>query len=1000
MIKEAVNTIKKGKKVIYVAPSKELLDYVRDEIIKEVGALYNVEVITLDDLARGIAKEQLKTKRLIDIDAKIIIIKNAVEKLSNTLGFRCFKDVINKDGFIRSVANMIKLLKRENIFPNDLKEKINLIEDELLRFKIEDIYNIFDKYQEGLEKSNLVDMEDITKMAIKNCYDNPYFKDVATFILDGFVQINRLEGELIRKISKTYPYIDYIYHLPLNIPFVKEFAKKEIIYLLSDTKFRYIDEDYIRETYFKDLASYLFTYEDVKLDYKNITIFDASCIEDEVRQVAANIKEIVLYGEKLDNIAIVTNDLEEYKEYILDVFEEYEIPIELNRTQSLSKVPIIKTIFSFLKLYENLGKTYLETYLSSPYIKIQDRELLLWALKTFYRENDLEYLKVLKNEYSDKLYCFIENIQNQLSGFKKEATFMEYKNKLLKFIDQNKIRENIIYQYKNGKISNDILIRDLKAFLGFIDELNRLEEIYSLVEGKISFEEFLTILEEALKDTKVTIKKKNISGVKVLTPDVLRGTSYSAVFIIGLNEGIFPRLSLSSNLFTYEEKEYLEGKGIRLGNISFEMNRNKINFIMSMASSTNKLYLSFRTSGEDGEYLSKSQFLDEVIFVLGARDELKNKRKRSMRDRFEFENLYSKKEAINRAILKEDKEIESLVSGHKDKFEYIRHGINVEQLRNAPQYNNYDGLLNMEAADELINKDKFSTSKINVYLGCPFRYFMQEEIKLLEDKEDFAPYVIGNLFHEVMKEHYKRIYIDGVESDIDKVFDEVLNGKKISTDDIFVRAKIKEIKEMTKRFEELDREFIVSQKFKPVFLEQSFEYAFHLDDGLVVNFNGKIDRIDVRDDGGGYKEFIIYDYKTGSIYTLDDIINGDDIQLPIYYLAAEKVIKEKFKDENVKCLGLVYYDVKETFESNKLKRKGIIFEEYKKTIFNMPRDTKNIIKEERFELLIEYIKELVKRQIKDIRQGKFIIPAKCKYTYCYYKDICRYDRFRLKNKEW
>jgi ATP-dependent helicase/DNAse subunit B len=110
---------------------------------------------------------------------------------------------------------------------------------------------------------------------------------------------------------------------------------------------------------------------------------------------------------------------------------------------------------------------------------------------------------------------------------------------------------------------------------------------------------------------------------------------------------------------------------------------------------------------------------------------------------------------------------------------------------------------------------------------------------------------------------------------------------------------------MAERFLDAEEEFW-KQGMRPAYLEQKIEhFKLTLSDGTEVMIEGKIDRIDVDEDGN----FIIVDYKTGGYPQPKMDVEQDIFQLPVYAVMAQQALSGKGPALK-KPVGLAYYDLK------------------------------------------------------------------------------------------
>ncbi|WP_027308509.1 PD-(D/E)XK nuclease family protein [Caloramator sp. ALD01] len=1021
MFDKIVNEIKNNKRVIYLAPTRELIEFVRGEILKRAGSLYNVDVITFDDLSRRISKNHLGSSELITYEASLVLVEEILKELGEEK-IKYFSKVYDKKGFAVNALNAIRSIKREYVDIDEFKEIINSIGDEVLKRKTEDLITIYTAYQEKLAALNLIDMDDIIKIAVENVDKTTYFENVSLFIIDGYIDIFKSEKKLLETIKNNFAEIEFIYHLPLNVPYVYDFAGREALGFAKELNFEINDDDFLNTKY-RYLAETLFT--DRALDETfDVKILDAPCIEDEVRQVASNIKEI--YKEKgieLDKIALIVPDREEYEDTLLEIFNEYGIHISLSDTELLSKIPFIKTIMALLRLKnERYNKNLLQDIASSPYLLISERYDVLKVLERYFKRKDtvtfLEKLpdefkiknedEEVQREYTEKISKLRDNyvkfddiINKKLSKLKNKASFEEYKRAVVDILDEFDIKKSIVYLYKKEKISQEIMLRDLKSLFGFIEMLNNLGEVYKYQTSKIDYTEFLDILDENITTTTVTLSPKKSYGVKVLTPDLIRGTSYGYVFIMGLNEGKFPKISKAAGIYTTREKEIIYKKGVNFGSSIFEMEKEKIRFILSIASAEEGLFLSYRTSGEDGSYISKSQFLDEVIYKLGLHKNFEERKVRTMRDRFSLNRIYSREELVKRYCITKDSRIK------EGGLDYLDIAIQVEEKRNDDKFTEYDGLVDIDKMKDSNRRDVFSASKIMSYNKCPFRYFIEDVLNIRKWEDDvYSNLNFGNIYHYVLENYYKDYIekeLEYKEDKIEELTKEAFKNFGLVLEDNYTDITREQLLENIKGFIDIDVKYKNEIKFRPYLIEKEFEL-----DNLIegIKIKGRIDRVDMEYNGDKPTgRYIIQDYKISNAKSLGDMLKGEAIQVVLYYYVVNSILEEELEIKP-ECVGLLYYDINKTLDENKKKLSGIIIEEHNNDfeIVSKKAWNRTTVAKENFDVVITHITQnYIKESIEKIKRAVFTLPKICEVQSafnlsCDYEDVCRYNKLRLLNK--
>jgi len=505
---------------------------------------------------------------------------------------------------------------------------------------------------------------------------------------------------------------------------------------------------------------------------------------------------------------------------------------------------------------------------------------------------------------------------------------------------------------------------------------------------------------------------RDTRGVRFISPDLVRGQTYDTVFVLGVNEGIFPSGGNKTQLFDINEIRELYETGIELGNPEWELEREKLRFNACMASACNRLYLSYRTADEDGSVMIASPFIDEVVSILA--NESKEKvieQPVSMRDRVSFKGeTWSISEAVkginthSRNNTAFDKSF--ITQEVRGRLEYPIHAASIEFSRElGNQFDAYDGKLeNSDLAQQDISYG-FSASQLNSYARCPFTYFAQRVLNLTVEDDNIKKILdTGTFYHAVLKAYHLENQ-NSSEPDLDRlniIFNEM--SDQLTFDSVPVPLKefiLEELLLVLKSFiihdaENMSRYYqTTGYTLKPVMLEEPFKMTIGKENSIL---KGVADRVDLEVDLKGVYtgRFIIYDYKRGSSKSIKECIEGSDFQLPLYYNAFNNILKERFDIEQPQCLALLYYSIE------KLDWNGIIRKDIKKALFEGRKGTKSTPDKANMEVVLSWAEKEAINVINNIRKGYFMLPKECPASSifgCLYSGICRYDRTRLAQKE-
>lgn len=976
IIEKCIYNLKKGKEVIYILPSREIMFEIRKDFIEKYGAISDIKVTSFSDLENALCSDYIKNFTFIQ-KAEILEILKGIIYNSNDIGV--YEDVKNKKGFIKSIYSIIKRLKRLLIDPETFI-KISSDFSKTLKEKCNIVGYIFQKYEIYKSKKLLIDIDDISQIAINMASKANFLDNVGIIVLDGFINIDVVNKKLMENIINEYPQIDFIANVPFKNEFNDTFVKSEILKDLLDLGFitkQGIFESHLIDENIKLLTSNLFSNNVVfnkRVD--SIQVLNSPCIDYEIRQIAKIIKEKIKYnGIKPKDIVIYIKNLEDYKEKLKDIFHEMNITIRINNERKLLTMPIINDIYCAMKYILNKDYADFLNIISSKFltpIEILQKcnfnldNILTTGMKAIKSENPNkaeEFLNILEDDpalsqISDKMKEFIDIFSEYCKRDFKTAE--EYIKSILDLIDDLDIVVNVKDLYKNKLMDGKTYIYNIKALEEFKSVLNTelfIKRNYTYDNMKSIKEDILSDIYDLLSEIELKIKSMDNEGVRILDPDLAKGQLYDIVFFIGLNEGIFPKIVKSSPLFDFTEENILMKNGINIYNHLWELERDKIRFNLCLASAKHEIYLSYRTIDEDGQYMIKSSFLNSVLM------------------------LFEKNVRIY---------IEKPIVYMRDRFKkYVDKGGTKYEISNDPKVKvSYD-----------FNNEGFSVTQMNTYALCPYKYFIEKILNLDFSDEDMVTLEnMGTLYHKILYEYYKEnknlydldatrlknainesIHIINEDHHIPKIVLDVRKEEIFSELSLLIND---DIKNRLHYYKETGFELI------PKIFEKHFLMSNHYGGNIL---KGKIDRVDLElGNNLNYTgKYLIYDYKSSSINSIKECCEGTDFQLATYKMAIENYLIEEYGIKDPKCIGLLYYSIK------KLNRNGIIMKDSKKNLFIGRGGPKYLLTKNNFDILLKWVEENGLNEIDMIKKGIFNLPLICPYVNsgwkCKYRTICRYE---------
>lgn len=965
LVRQCIKSIDNGQSAVYILPSREAMFHVRQLFTQEMGGRFGCHIFGFEDFERMIVGEALENSLIAGDLEQRFVLKYVLNQLPQ---HNVFNKVKNKSGFVQTLIHTIRRLKRLNISPDEFLTKTAMLEGSLLK-KCECFQYIYSNYEKVKQSKDIIDIDDISLKAVTACKNADIFKNAGVIVIDGFINIDAVNVQLIKNICEQYPDISVYANVPFKNINNQQFLFDEVIKDFTQLGFEMVENKPHRSTVhnacLQMISENLYCNKvSVKADCDNFQICNSPCIDHEVRFTAGKIKQLIQdTGVKPPDIAVVVADIESYKSKAIEVFKEYGIPINIKNSSKLTHTSVIKDIIALW-----LSEDPLDAIPASKYISPTE---------------------------------FICGCENGLKAFEQ-------------LLREVQIEKNICALYSKGLIDSELWLRDIMAVEQFKNIFNTLRKAYEQLSKDnicITTRDFINDMLDVLDSREVQAVNRDTGGVRFIPPDLLRGQSYDTVFVLGVNEGIFPSSSNSGGLFDAYETNLLFQMGINVNSAEWEIEREKIRFNCCIASACNKLYISYRTADEDGSIMIASPFIDEVISVLDKQS-IENVvgKPVSMRDRVSFKaEPFSVAEAVKKIAtqLRNGAEFiqHDIGSTVLCKLEYPSHASSVEFSREiGRKFDLYDGKLSNAVIVQQDAGYGFSASQLNSYAKCPFTYFVQRVLGIEAEDEGLRElFDIGAFYHSVLKE-YNEDNKNPCTADIERLND--IFAQKIqflALDSVHTAFKMLVEQELLTTLQNFIRHDAqnMSRYFEttgfmllPAMLEVGFKIKLG-EQGSIIR--GAADRVDLEvDSNGGYTgRFIIYDYKKGKINGIRQCIEGKDFQLSLYHNAFADIIKSKFNIAEPECLALLYYSIE------KLTWDGIIRADIKKALFEGKKGTRSTPSKDGAEVVLSWAENEALNVINKIRNGYFMPAKQCPASSmfpCAYSGMCRYDKVRIARK--
>ena len=529
------------KNIVAITFTNKAAKEMKERIIKQVGPKgYDIQISTFHSFGLRIIKENYeklgyeKNFTIIDSDDSLVVIKKILKDM-NIDTTRCNP---------KFIKNQISSCKNEMVTPEKYKLLVN---DEISEIT----YKVYKKYQETLLRNNSLDFDDLLIMPIIlfNKYPSVLenYQELFKYVfIDEYQDTNEAQYLLSKMICEKYK----------NICVVGDDSQS--IYSWRGANFKNIlnfEKDY------KDAEVILL--EQNYRSTKNILNAANSVIKNNIKKKDKNLWTENEEGEKIKYVR--TNDEKDEASFVTR-----EIKNLREQGTSLSDIAVLyrtnaqsRTIEEAF-LNSNIPYTIVGAF--AFYSRKEIKDLLAYLKLIYNTKDDISLLRVINYPKRGIGAKTLENLSmdavlNGTSIFDAidKSKELEFKNLILemkKSSESLSLTETIDMVLDKSGIKNDLesehtLEADIR--LENLEEFKSITKIFEEESGIASLEEFLN--EISLVSDVTESKNDNTPKVTLMTTHAVKGLEFKYVFVIGMEENIFPHVnSMESNDEIEEER--------------------------------------------------------------------------------------------------------------------------------------------------------------------------------------------------------------------------------------------------------------------------------------------------------------------------------------------------------------------------------------------------------------------------------------------------------------
>lgn len=771
------------------------------EHIEAGSTIFNIEYFSFYSLNERLLNLAAKPARRITRHTQLALLSSLADRMNAQGELRYFHRIATARGFIEIIADLINELKQNRVDVQQFARAAGAEKDR-------DIAAIYQKYQDLLKKSGLVDIEGEGWLALEMLrQEREIVNDVDLVIVDGFDQYTQVQAELLAELALAAPRVDItLTTLPETATKFSrrgeltrsrlEAAHNDVGSSLRITTVPARAGDRHRDI--AHLGQAIFQARPASSGGESVRLIAMPSEAAETRAVLRAVKDHLLKGTRADEIMIALRDWDRYAPYFRAGQVEYGLPLLLNNQPLLHTIPVIAVLIDLLDLAPHFRRVDLLDVLRSPYIESglseEDIDLLdrISRGKLFLRGAQRQWIDMIKlaaehpwidDEQSvEAMGEHVESLANKLDRFLAGITppasgetsgYSEWLENLIgREFDPEAdpgdsgdgfsldIRERIT----DGLRSADAIVqRDLGALRSLSHILQDLlvsaQILHSglgapgLVEWIGFWSDFKYALQNSSGQAADTVRD---GRVLVTTATEARGLPHQHVYVMGLSEGLFPTQTPEDPVYLDSERQQLQAKGIQLGTQAERVDDRGL-FVELIGLPRQTLTLS-RPTFRDGKVWTESYLWTAVIqafpklpIATAAIGQVAPIDKAGS----PAELMQSITDALASGAAGAPAWYGDWLNRHPKQarlWSQIKHGQDVERSRMSAQspFDQFSGqlmrpLLRAKAETELGPRRVWSATQLQDYGLCGFRFFAKRLLKLAETNEPEAGYDVLQL---------------------------------------------------------------------------------------------------------------------------------------------------------------------------------------------------------------------------------------------------------------
>lgn len=839
----------KEQQFLIIVPEQFTMQTQRELVERQKQhAIMNVDVLSFARLAYRVFDDLGKQNVVVleETGKNLVLRKVAEQKKAelNVLGAN-----MNKMGYVGEVKSLISELMQYNIRPDALAEFLEKEPlGEGLRLKMQDVLTMYQGFTEYL-KGRYITAEEVLELLYDVAEESKLLCG-SVIVLDEFTGFTPIQNRLMEKllvlakkvsVSVTMDVREDFYQcrgvhelfamskktvasllkvaelckVPVEEPIVlptgekRRYAGAPDLYFMEQNLFRPGAGSYrykVSEKAMKSNENHEKLTDSQLEETPDIRITSRKNPREELKFAAREIVRLTReQGYRYRDIAVVTGDVQQYGNYVPEIFEQYHIPYFIDQTKNILFHPFIECIRAILEMieydfsYESVFR-FLRCGLAEKIIpqgKLSSMELELDG-ETGEKSAQCKEQTIhrLTEQEIDRLenYVLARGIRGA-SRWSKPWTFVMPDGTLEDMARLNEIREAIYENFKplleafRGKdntvstqtyelyslirrLDMEQLLKERGNFFGAHGNQARAKEydqIYKIVmdlldkvtsllgDETMTIREYSDILDAGFEAAKVGIIPPGNDTVTVGDIERTRLNHVKILFFVGVNDGVVPKAGNQGGIISQFEREKMAEYHLELAPGAREkVFIQKFYLYLNMTKPSERLYVTFCRVNSDGKALRRSYLIGTLLKLFPQLAVEEPSEEETLEGALTAESaLPFLMEGLTKPVEDEETWTALLAWYLSDEGEREK----VMQLFDAAFGAHKDDAISKAVTKALYgNTLENSVTRLEQFAACAFAHYLSYGLRLKErELQQFASVDMGNIYHDVLERFAKGI---------------------------------------------------------------------------------------------------------------------------------------------------------------------------------------------------------------------------------------------------